>query len=198
MKKYLLFSFLIFTPFYANANVPTNTFFFADGKGYNIEGKQTHFCFLDGNCYDLNQKFAFSKEVPIVIPSSTDKIIDSNISLDFACINGYQWPYTPSSVMTLSCDTNTSVLIKSISVDVPTKSNGDFITLNEVFSTLDNSHLGFIADSSNTVFNREIARVTIPIGYSINTRSDIIKVVGLYPVSVLVNFKGKDIVYKVN
>ncbi len=65
MKKYillvlltLLFSFAS----YAKADVPSNTFFLGDGKGYDVNGVQTYFCLADSNCYDISGVFAFIRQ----------------------------------------------------------------------------------------------------------------------------------------
>lgn len=59
---------------FAKAAVPKNTFFFDDGKGYNIEGEQVYFCFEDDKCYNLEGLFAFVREAQVLITNLESKI----------------------------------------------------------------------------------------------------------------------------
>lgn len=61
MKKILIVALFLF-PFFARAEVPSGTFGFMDGKFYDQTQSLKYLCFLDNNCYDLNGKFAFSRE----------------------------------------------------------------------------------------------------------------------------------------
>jgi len=74
MKKYILVFILVFMPFFASAEVPANTFFFMDGKGYDLSGTQSYFCFNDSNCYDLQGVFAFVKQAQTQINNLQNKV----------------------------------------------------------------------------------------------------------------------------
>lgn len=60
MKKIIVIA-LFLVPFFAKAEVPANTFFFEDGKGYGLDGQQKYFCFIDSKCYTVDGVFAFSR-----------------------------------------------------------------------------------------------------------------------------------------
>lgn len=76
MKKYLLIGLLLLTPFFAKAEVPENTFFFGDGKGYNVDGNQMYYCFQDGSCYSLEGTFAFIREVQGKLTNLEARVLD--------------------------------------------------------------------------------------------------------------------------
>lgn len=63
----------------AHAEVPNNVFFFGDGKGYNSSGDQLYFCLADGNCYTIEGKFAFQREIqsaPVSqVPQNTQQTV---------------------------------------------------------------------------------------------------------------------------
>lgn len=62
MKK-LLIALLLF-PFPAFAEVPQGVMGFMDGKLYNTsDSSLAYICFMDGNCYDKEMKFAFNRGV---------------------------------------------------------------------------------------------------------------------------------------
>jgi len=60
--KYILIALLLF-PFFASAEVPSGVFGFMDNKFYDADQSLKYMCFGDGNCYDMEQKFAFKREV---------------------------------------------------------------------------------------------------------------------------------------
>lgn len=49
--------------FSTKAEVPDGVYFFGDGNGYSPAGEHTHFCLQDRNCYTVDGKFAFQREV---------------------------------------------------------------------------------------------------------------------------------------
>ena len=61
MKKYLIVLGLLLAPFLTKAE--TTVYGFMDGKFYDSSQSLKYICFLDNQCYDLNQKFAFKKEI---------------------------------------------------------------------------------------------------------------------------------------
>lgn len=72
MKKAILLAFLIFFPSFALAEVPSGVMGFMDGKLYNTSTNAlAYICFMDGNCYDKDMKFAFNRGAVagVAIPS---------------------------------------------------------------------------------------------------------------------------------
>lgn len=69
--KYLI-GLLIFIPWLASAEVPADTFFFMDNKGYDLAGQQKYFCLMDNNCYTISGEFAFNRKskVEVITPVS--------------------------------------------------------------------------------------------------------------------------------
>jgi hypothetical protein len=63
MKKYLIISVLLFAPFFAKAEVPSDVLLLDNGSGYNINGEQTAQCLMNNYCYDMQGVFAFIREV---------------------------------------------------------------------------------------------------------------------------------------
>lgn len=62
MKKYLIIAGLLLTPYFTFAQVPDGVMGFMDGKLYNTSTNAlAYICFMDGNCYDKDMKFAFSR-----------------------------------------------------------------------------------------------------------------------------------------
>lgn len=80
MKK-LIIGLLLFAPFFAKAEVPANTFFFGDGKGYNVDGNQMYYCFGDGSCYSIEGTFAFVREVKNQLINLENRV--SNLESNF-------------------------------------------------------------------------------------------------------------------
>ncbi len=79
---------LFIAPF-VHAEAPSGAFGFLDGKYYDESQSLKYICFQDNNCYDMNQKFAFKREVAGVttepVKATTSPI--TNIS-DFSFLNG--------------------------------------------------------------------------------------------------------------
>jgi len=78
MKKYLILSVLIFLPFLAKADAPSNVYFFGDGKGYNVDGTQEYFCFGTGqqDCYNIEGVFSFVREAQSTLASLQNTVND--------------------------------------------------------------------------------------------------------------------------
>lgn len=174
MKKYLLLGLLVFLPLVSRAEVPSGVFGFQDGKYYDQAQSLKYICFLDGNCYDMNQKFAFQqtvKEASIIATASTTKytlldvpagypraLDDSQLSSDFysvTCLNVNQ-----DSMVILRCinQSQYDIQIKQVLFnDILVSYNGDYESINNQFNMLSNGYnnlSNFKANSSNTSFYR--------------------------------------------
>lgn len=214
MKKLIILALLIF-PFFASAEVPSGVFGFMDNKFYDADQSLKFMCFGDGNCYDMEQKFAFSRNSTptyslLTIPnqwfpralddSSTSEIniICKNILGDLVeikCTNGTQY----------------KVNVKGILFNMPVKFKGDYQSFNTVvLSYRDDLVIPFNPDSSTTSFISETyAKFSIPISFQIPA-SDVLGVKTETIVRakgygqtvtaslILININGKDVIYKVN
>lgn len=208
----------------AKAEVPRGVFGFADGKYYDESQSLKYMCFGDGNCYDMNQKFAFKREVqgantiaPVAktytlldIPNQwfPRAVDDSSVSeINIICKNHI------SDLVEVKCSNGTQykVNVKGVLFNVPVKFKGDYQTINSsvVLSYRDDLIIPFNADSSNTSFITEkYAKFSVPVSIIIPA-SDIlgiktetvIRAKGYGDVAtaslVLTNIDGRDIVYKV-
>lgn len=78
MKKFVLLVFLglLFAPITraATTDVPSNVYFFGDGKGYNENGDQKYFCFTDGSCYSVEGVFAFVRQVQGIVANLQTRV----------------------------------------------------------------------------------------------------------------------------
>ena len=220
MKK--LIAFLLVIPSFAFAQVPTGIMGFMDGKLYNTSTNSlAYICFLDGNCYNKEMEFAFNRgivagaktETPVYTlltitggyPRALD---DSQLSSEFTSVSCHN--VTENSLITLRCvnDSNNNIQVKQVLFsDILVKYNPDYQSVTDQFSPVSNGSLSnFKSDSTNTVFYRTpdpTAKVVVDVNVIVSPKSEkpaeeILKVYNLYPSLVLVNIKGKDVVYKVN
>ncbi len=202
----ILASLVLYTPL-VKAEVPTGVFGFMDGKYYDQAQALKYLCFMDGNCYDLNTKFAFVRPQqtsiqtkPIITnynllttpnaglphtlrgdswPSDKDKILCSNIQENTAGEN--------STKVVCSNDNDFDVVVKGVTFSVPSKYNGDYDTVNKSFAvvTADGSLVDFTADQSNTLFSG--TGVSAKVMYNFNAPVTVPKKpkLGGYPTSVI-------------
>lgn len=84
MKKFIIVCALLLVPFLAKAEVPVNTYFFGDGKGYNENGDQKYFCFSDGSCYSLEGVFAFVREVQNTLVNLQNQVNNLQTSINMS------------------------------------------------------------------------------------------------------------------
>lgn len=100
--KYFIISLLILCPFLVKAQVPGGAFFFEDGKGYDVNGNQTYFCFGDGSCYTVKGEFAFNRNSVNSAPVATSTPVILTPQPVTIINNFYNIPTTtPSTVLTL-------------------------------------------------------------------------------------------------
>lgn len=223
MKKLLVFLVVLF-PLFAQAQVPSGVFGFADGKYYDESQSLKYMCFGDGNCYDMNQKLAFSREVKGVAtiePVKTYTLLDipnqwfpravddSSVSeINIICKNHI------SDLIEVKCSNGTQykVNVKGVLFNIHAKFKDDYQTINStvVLSYRDDLIIPFIADSSNTSFTSETyakfsvpVSITIPASDALGVKTEtVIRAKGYGNVTtaslVLININGKDVVYKVN
>lgn len=95
MKKYLLIGLVLFFPYFASAEVPSGVLGFLDGKFYDENQTLKYICFMDNNCYDMDQKLAFTKGS---VAGTTTPVITETLSLI---------PPTPSANDSLPSDVGT-------------------------------------------------------------------------------------------
>lgn len=79
MKKILVFAlFGLLVPFTSHAaDVPSNAYFFGDGKGYDESGNQKYYCFGTGaslDCYSVEGVFVFVRQVQSTIEDLQNKV----------------------------------------------------------------------------------------------------------------------------
>lgn len=75
MKKGLIIvSFLLLSFNFAKAEAPAGVLGFMDGKFYDAAQALKYICFLDNNCYDMKQTFAFKREVQGVATTTLDSL----------------------------------------------------------------------------------------------------------------------------
>lgn len=223
MKKLLVFL-VVFFPLFAQAQVPSGVFGFADGKYYDESQSLKYMCFGDGNCYDMNQKLAFSRGVKGVatiepvktytlldipnqwFPRATDDSPVSDINIICKNIIG--------DLVEVRCSNGTQykVNVKGVLFVMPVKYKDDYKTINNsvVLSYRDDLIIPFTADSSNTSFITEkYAKFSVPVSITIPASDvfgvkteTVIRAKGYGTITtaslVLINIDGKDVVYKVN
>ncbi len=212
--KYILIALLLF-PFFASAEVPSGVFGFMDNKFYDADQSLKYMCFGDGNCYDMEQKFAFSRNSTptyslLTIPNqwfprATD---DSSVSeINIVCKN------ILGDLVEVKCTNGTQykVNVKGILFNMPVKFKGDYQSFNTVvLSYRDDLVIPFNPDSSNTSFISDTyAKFSVPVSFQIpasdvfGTKTEtIIRAKGygqtVTASLILININGKDVVYKVN
>jgi len=219
MKKYLLIALLLF-PFFAKAEVPSGVFGFMDNKFYDIDQSLKFMCFGDGNCYDMEQKFAFKREVKGVSTVKTYTLLDipnqwfpratddsPNPEINIVCKN------ILGDLVEIRCTNGTQykVNVKGILFNAPIKFKGDYQSFNTVvLSYRDDLVIPFNPDSSNTSFISEnYAKFSVPVSFQIpssdtyGTKTETVVRTKGYGFTVtasliLININGKDVVYKVN
>lgn len=217
--KYILIALLMF-PFFASAEVPSGVFGFMDNKFYDADQSLKFFCLGDGNCYDMEQKFAFKREVQGVATVKTFTLLDipnqwfpratddSSIpDVNIVCKN------ILGDLVEIRCTNGTQykVNVKGILFNLPVKFKGDYQSFNtEVLSYRDDLVIPFNPDSSNTSFISDTyAKFSVPVSFQIpasdtyGTKTEtIIRAKGygqtVTASLILININGKDVVYKVN
>lgn len=227
MKKYLIIAFLLVVPSFSYAEVPSGVMGFMDGKLYNTSTNSlAYICFMDGNCYDKEMKFAFNRGS--VAGTSTPTPTPSDYTL--LTIPNQWFPRTldekplPTSANTVQCFayTNSSVelkcsngstnqvTVKSILYNsIQTRFEGDYKSVNDKLVIYDNigNIVNYNSSSINTKFynNGLVAKseyvVFVPIPRQDPLKSVesklIVKSYGVYPYLVLIEVEGKDVIYKV-
>lgn len=174
MKKYLIVLALLVAPFVSKAETPAGVLGFMDGKYYDESQSLKYICFLDSQCYDLNQKFAFKREVAGVSTTTPITTVQSGFTL-FNVPN--QWfprevndAYITGSIINVLCyssatedfittircqnRSNLPANVKQILFNITVKDFGDYRTINDSLqlSLREDLILPFYSDSINTKF----------------------------------------------
>lgn len=173
LLAFLSFGLIFYTP--VKAEVPSGIMGFQDGKYYDKSGNFKCLKFMDGSCYDMNQKLVFKEEATTPINQVTNKpaftlldipnqffpreVLDYPIGdmANFNCYNSQE-----KAISTLTCTNNTkySAAVKGILFTMPYNSRAtelnDYSYVNDNFSVYSNfsvaNQLNFSSNSSNTLF----------------------------------------------
>lgn len=203
---------LLVIPLLTKAEAPSDVFGFMDGKFYDQSQTLKYICFLDNNCYDINQNFAFKRTVAgATNPQSSNTLLNLYLQQAFPvssdnttlpkeyqsviCIN------IPNNILSCRNNSRQTITVKEVlfaGINYPSYQE---ITENFKLASPSGGSLYFESDPTNTVFYGNGFAKTVFDFSDVTLLSSEIKDILIsenqHPYLILITINGKDVVYKV-